>query len=226
MAEFLTTTAITYRIEEVLRTARKRIYLLTPFLQLSKNLLERLQDADIRGVETLIVYGKKELKDSEHDKIRTLSHVKLYYLEHLHAKCYLNEFMAIIGSMNIFEFSEKNNREMGILIRKNEEPAVFDAVVAEVTSILRATKGTDPNQSIKEAKATADDKGLCIRCSAAIRRDKERPLCSDCYKVWAEFSNFDYEENVCHFCGKPEPTSVARPLCEDCYWRWVSNQSL
>lgn len=226
MAQFLTTNGISSHIEDILRKARKRIYLLSPFLDLSQNLLERLQDADLRGVEILIVYGKGELKRSEHEKIGALSHVKLHFLENLHAKCFLNEFMAIIGSMNIYEFSEKNNREMGILIQKNEDPGVYEAVVEEVNSILRAAGAKEFGQFTEKPKAPRNNKGICIRCSTTIRRDKENPLCSDCYATWAAFGNPEYPENVCHFCGRPEATSVARPLCEGCFRGWISEHSL
>ncbi len=34
--------------------------------------------------------------------------------QNLHAKCYLNEKAAIITSMNLYDFSQVNNNEMGV----------------------------------------------------------------------------------------------------------------
>mgnify|MGYP007072815678 CR=1 FL=1 len=46
----------------------------------------------------------------------------------------------IITSMNMYEFSEKNNREMGILIEANSDKQIYDKAVVEAESILKASK--------------------------------------------------------------------------------------
>jgi phosphatidylserine/phosphatidylglycerophosphate/cardiolipin synthase-like enzyme len=39
----------------------------------------------------------------------------------LHAKCYISENEAIISSLNLYEYSQVNNDEMGILVKSNHE---------------------------------------------------------------------------------------------------------
>ena len=48
MAEFLTTKGISFHIEHIIRNAKNRLILISPYLQLSKNFFERLQGADRR----------------------------------------------------------------------------------------------------------------------------------------------------------------------------------
>ena len=45
-----------------------------------------------------------------------LTQIKTSFRRNLHAKCYLNENEALLTSMNLYEFSEKNNDEMGVLV--------------------------------------------------------------------------------------------------------------
>ncbi len=53
--------------------------------------------------------------------LQGLRFVILKYNQDLHAKCYLNDYKMIITSLNLYEFSMNNNKEMGVLIDLNEE---------------------------------------------------------------------------------------------------------
>ena len=65
-----------------------------------------------------------------------LSPEKLYYYHNLHAKCYFNDSEMVITSMNMYEFSEKNNREMGIYINKSNDNSTFLDAFQETKSII------------------------------------------------------------------------------------------
>jgi len=137
----------------------------------------------------------------------------------------------VITSMNMYEFSEKHNREMGVLLEAGE-PAYANAL-QEVDSIIAASEersvgpaATPSERSHQPAEAFPvrgssrshrRGSGVCIRCQVSIPRDPWRPLCGECYQVWSGFQNADYQELWCHFCGRPAETSVNRPLCWSCY---------
>lgn len=229
MAEFLTTNGTSYQIENVIIEAKTRLVLVSPYLQLSKTFYERLKDASNKKVSITIIYGKDDLKPNERNSLAELKGVELYFFENLHAKCYFNESKMVITSMNMYEFSEKNNREMGVLIEKNKDPEIYDKAIAETQSIIQSAeqialnksnrplyienkKQPEPNQPKNKSK-----RGYCIRCQTRIDFDTYRPLCADCYSTWVQFANPDYKENVCHRCGEFEETSMNRPLCYDCY---------
>ena len=53
--------------------------------------------------------------------MQQLNYVRISFCKNLHAKCYLNEESCIVSSLNLYEFSQVNNNEMGILISKDED---------------------------------------------------------------------------------------------------------
>lgn len=230
MATFLTTLDTSSQIEKVIQQSQRRLTLITPYLKLNRILLDRLREADQRGIELHLVYGKSELREEELAKLREFKRLKLYFLEHLHAKCYANERYVIISSMNLYEFSEKNNREMSVLLSAEDGDA-FTAARAEIESILNAARlqqpaggfgaavrafFSSPAPAATPAPRTRQS-GTCIRCGDGIRYQPRAPLCDDCYGSWAAWGNEDYPEKKCHRCAKPANVSKARPLCTDCF---------
>jgi phosphatidylserine/phosphatidylglycerophosphate/cardiolipin synthase-like enzyme len=220
MAEFLTTHGTAFQIENVIAGARKRLTLVSPFLKLSKTLAERLQDAARRGVRITIVFGKEELDREQELVLAALAGVRLYFLPNLHAKCYFNEDRMVITSMNMYEFSEKHNREMGVLLDA-ADPA-YASALQEVDSIIAASQARSVGPATTPSRRTSSrshrrNSGVCIRCEVSIPRDPWRPLCGACYEVWSAYQNADYQEQWCHFCGRREATSVNRPLGRSCY---------
>lgn len=139
MAIFLTTASVASSIEDIIRKASSHLVLVTPFLKLNRHLIERLQDAERRKVQMTIIYGKEELAQNQLKILTKLNNLELLYCENLHAKCYYNENIMVISSMNLYEFSEKNNREMGVLIHKEEDSALFSDALEETISIRNAS---------------------------------------------------------------------------------------
>jgi hypothetical protein len=140
MAKFLTTSGTSSSVEDIVRTANKTLTLVTPYLQINKILEDRLRDADREGVEITIIYGKDKLDYSQEQILDSLVNLELYYYEHLHAKCYYNEKMMVVTSMNLYSFSEKNNREMGILIDGATDKDLYKDVTKEVESIKQSAQ--------------------------------------------------------------------------------------
>lgn len=226
MAEFLTTSGTSHHIENIIIEAKFNLFLVSPYLQLSKTFYERLKDASGRKVQITIVYGKDELKPNERNSLAELGNVELYYFENLHAKCYFNEAKMVITSMNMYEFSEKNSREMGVLIEKEKDSELYLKALAEAKSIIKSAEpiplrkekrsfNTFPKSQSKPSMKTY--RGYCIRCESRIDYDPNRPLCGDCFTIWARYSNPEFQENVCHKCGEYEHTSMEKPQCYDCY---------
>jgi hypothetical protein len=226
MAEFLTTAAVILQVENIIKNATKKLVLISPFVQINKILLERLQQASEREVEIILIYGKGELKRTEKKQIESIENLTLYYYENLHAKCYFNEKEMVITSMNLYEFSEKNNREMGIYIRKENDEDIFKDTVDETHSIIKASKPVVKKESkIVEIKKTytkpISSNGLCIRCSDKIQYNINSPYCKECYSSWSYYMNNSFTEKYCHGCGTKEQTSMDKPLCHDCFIEYV-----
>ena len=207
MAQFLTTTATVAAIEHLMRSARRELLLISPYLQLSGRFVERLGEADRRGVRTTFVYGKTQLHERVTAQIAQFEHAALRYYEHLHAKCYVGERLLVLTSMNLYAASERN-REMGILLDVKRDKAAFAEARQEAYAI----------RDLAEEKAlVAIESGFCIRCREGIERNAEAPYCYRCWQTWAQFRNPYYTERACHGCGSDYETTMHRPLCKPCY---------
>jgi PLD-like domain len=137
MAKFLNTSATNYFLEELIKDAKDRLVLVSPFLKLNDRMKELLSDKNRLKIDVRIVYGKSELQPQEIDWLRGLTYIRTSFCKNLHAKCYLNEELCIITSLNLYEFSQVNNNEMGILIGRSEDAALYKDAYEEAQRIIR-----------------------------------------------------------------------------------------
>ena len=62
MAEFLTTTGISYRLEEIIKTANERLVIISPFIRINTRIKDLLEDRNRLKIDIRVVYGKNELR--------------------------------------------------------------------------------------------------------------------------------------------------------------------
>ena len=73
MAKFLNTSATNYFLEELIKDAKDRLVLVSPFLKLNDRMKELLSDKNRLKIDVRIVYGKSELQPQEIDWLRGLT---------------------------------------------------------------------------------------------------------------------------------------------------------
>lgn len=137
MPKFLNTSATNYYLEELIKNAKDRLILISPFLKINDRIRELLEDKNRMKIDVRIVYGKSELHPQEINWLKSLSFVRTSFCKNLHAKCYLNEEIAIITSLNLYDFSQVNNNEMGILLSRESDPDCFRDAYEEAQRIVR-----------------------------------------------------------------------------------------
>lgn len=137
MAKFLNTSATNYFLEELIKEAHDRLILISPFLKLNDRIKELLTDKNRLKIDVRIVYGKSELQPQEIEWLRGLTYIRTSFCKNLHAKCYMNEELCIVTSLNLYEFSQVNNNEMGILIRRSEDAQLYKDAYEEAQRIIR-----------------------------------------------------------------------------------------
>jgi phosphatidylserine/phosphatidylglycerophosphate/cardiolipin synthase-like enzyme len=237
MAEFLSTAGASNAIEQMVKNSKQRLYLISPYLQINPNLKSLLQQLDnkISTIDIRIVSRTDKINADDMNFLQKLKNVKVFALDNLHAKCYLNEETAILTSLNLYQFSQHNNIEMGIKINKSEEEKLYAAIYDEVDRILGESKiyqirvveketidqiKIEPQKAkeipIKKTQSPSNE-GFCIRCGTKMALNPDKPLCSKCYPIWAKFSDETYGEKFCHICGKESPQSYSKPICYNCY---------
>ncbi|CAH9018672.1 phospholipase D family protein [Candidatus Nitrosacidococcus sp. I8] len=234
MAKFLDTTGVSYHLQQLINKANEKLVLISPYLKINDRIKQSLEDKNRLKIDIRVVYGKNELQPEENNWLKSMTSIRSSFCKDLHAKCYLNENEAIITSMNLYEFSQVNNNEMGIYIEKNSDPELYKDIYEEaqrlirisdeiIVSVEKAEKTpTQEKQSSKNETKTADSKqnGFCIRTGTEIPFNLEKPLSYDAYKKWSEFSNPEYPEKFCHFSGDPSngETSVSKPILKK-HWK-------
>jgi len=145
MAIFLNTQAISNELMKLIKDAKEKIILISYSFKVNQQIQERLKTKSKIGTlsEIVIVFGKTELKQTELDWIKEIQDLKIYEKLNLHAKCYLNEDRAIICSMNLYDYSQQTNIEMGILITKKDDEQAYESLMEEINNIkINGTRKT------------------------------------------------------------------------------------
>jgi len=139
MAKFLNTSATNYFLEELIKDAKDRLILISPFLKLNDRIKELLADKNRLKIDVRIVYGKSELQPEEINWLKELTYIRTSFCKNLHAKCYLNEELCIVTSLNLYEFSQVNNNEMGVLISRATDPDLYRDAYEEAQRLIRVS---------------------------------------------------------------------------------------
>jgi hypothetical protein len=234
MAKFLNTTGVSYHLEQLIKNSNERLVLISPYLKLNERIKELLEEKDRLKKDIRLIYGKSDLLPEENNWLNTKNFIKTSFCKNLHAKCYLNEKEAILTSMNLYDFSQVNNNEMGIHILKSDDLDLYSEIYEETNRLILISiegKVFFEHASPKEGQAKVassqigksfgkgkiPSNGFCIRCKATIKLDPKHPLCKDCYTIWKQYENPNFEEKHCHTCGKANRSTLLKPTCYDCY---------
>ena len=233
MVKFLETTGVSAELTELIKTSEEKLFLISPYLQIADRLKHLIKERDSRNIDIRVIYRRDKLNAEEMSYLQELTSIKLLSCENLHAKCYLNENTAIITSMNLFQHSQQNNWEMGIKIEKETDQELYKKILDEVMLIIQNSQQTpfsikkiekeapvlskSVSTKMKKPQASDNGGGFCIRCGSNLKINMEKPLCINCYKSWAEYSNELYKENFCHVCGQKSDTTYEKPVCYPCY---------
>ena len=243
MAKFLSTEGISHYLIEIIKNTKVQLVLISPFLKFSRRIRDELEDQDKLKRDIRVVYGKSDLRPEESEWLAG-TEIRISFREHLHAKCYMNETHALITSMNLYEFSQQNNDEMGILVSAEGDRELYQKIKEDAARILRGSKTVKlgvtlvdcdddlptvkPDESARRESSSngrqtaLPDLGFCLRCGAEIPCAPERPYCDSHYRTWARYKNESFEEKHCHVCGTEHSTSMAKPLCLSCFRKYRS----
>jgi len=244
MAKFLTTASTTAAVENIVNNVQNNLVFISPYIKIPGNLYQNLRSADSKGINTTIIYGKKKDIDQEaRNQLDSLRHISVYFLENLHAKCYFNEESMVITSMNLYDFSEKNNREMGILVTRKDDSEIYNQAFDEYKRLMVLSQPMKPTQDytipnlmppqtslVKKIKIYSSDsvlsrplseifggkKGYCLRCKKRIEYDLNKPFCTECYPQIKQTTQ-SYKANYCFECGARTIATLSQPLCNPCY---------
>ena len=154
--QFLTTKAIGYYLEKMLEEASEKIIIVSPYIKMSLRVRDILREKLKAGVEITIIH-----REDFADKDFATATIQR---NNLHAKCFMTEKACIVGSMNLYDYSQVNNDEMAFLIENDGRPDIFGEIEKELVRLSRdytdkARNGKlEPEKNLQQAK----DVGLIV----------------------------------------------------------------
>ena len=216
MAKFLTTHSTASEIDNIIRNAQGWLVIISPYINVTPIFLERLRDAGGKEIKIMVVYGKTELKPGVLQDLSTIQNMSLYYCDNLHAKCYCNQDSAVITSMNLLGYSEKNNREMGILLQRDSDAENYKETRAEIQSIINASTPVPLVQS----RGAAPIQAYAPPTPQRPPLTQEKSVLSSLGGMLGGAINSLINEGHCIRCKKPIDLDTEHPLCRECYREW------
>lgn len=118
MARILDRKQLVYEIKELFFDAKEYVYLISPYIDLKENpyFIRGFEYANSKGVEINVVYSKGFRKRTGQEVLKRFENLQLSYIADLHMKVFFNDYRAIISSLNLYDYSIKNNLECGMIL--------------------------------------------------------------------------------------------------------------
>jgi len=222
MSEFITSGNIAFQIKKIITEARENIYIVVPALAMTRELYELLKDASERNINISFLYGNNELDPSEIATLAELKNFKLHCIPDINSRCYYNETVMLITSMNIYEFSDNNRFDMGVLIYRDSDRELYTKASNEISSMIEMAQKImkDFEEELARLRESGQKpyvyQGFCIRCAMPITFNIEQPYCRACSVKSEPCSESEAGEFYCHSCGRKAEVTGRSPLCTEC----------
>ena len=229
---------MTADLTELIKKSKEKLWLISPYIEINDQIRGHISSSDGRNVDIRVIFRKDaKIKPDDLSFLNNLRMKHLFECKNLHAKCYLNENTALLTSMNLYDYSQTHNREIGIRIDKGteEDKKLYDEIYQEMLSITEASepfqyevKKVETESSIVQKSPYVKDyskqaqkisnktSGFCIHCGTEIEFNEKKPFCLKCSHL-ANYSNPLSPEKYCHVCGKESKQSFGKPTCLPCY---------
>lgn len=122
MGKFLRVEEVNVELVNIFEQAKEQIIIISPFIKLHPRIKNSLKKhLENPKVKITVVFGKNEenksksFRKEEFEFFKKFPNIKIKYESGLHAKYYANETSGLLSSMNLYEYSQNNNIEFGIL---------------------------------------------------------------------------------------------------------------
>lgn len=138
--EIFGTTELSYNIEKFFQEETSFFVIVTPYLKLNLRLWAKMKESFNRADLVIFIYRENQLKKEEVSLLKQINSIKLFSSKNLHAKIFANDNKCIISSMNLYEYSQINNHEIGIMIEKYNNKDLYLKALQEIKLILDSEK--------------------------------------------------------------------------------------
>jgi hypothetical protein len=252
MAKFLNRFQSTDALKIIILEAERQLILISPYVKLNSDLRNSLSThLNKPELELIIVYGKNEedkrksISEEDYDFFKSFSTVSIRYHKRLHAKMYANDVQCLTTSMNLHNYSLRENIETGILTEfklLDIARGLLSLVAPKIFSDSLDTQATDFVEYIVE-KSTIEferkakkesswlglsstysegdisvDKartGYCIRTKEIIPLNPQRPYNKSSFDVWTKYGSNRHYEEK--YCHQCGKANKSSMAKPNCY---------
>lgn len=127
--ELVTAEGINFRLETMFKQAREWICIISPYIRMGMRLRELLEEKKAAGVTITVVHREYF---AEHQLPTAV-----FRRQNLHAKCFLTEQAALLGSMNLYDYSQTHNDELGLYFTREDCPDLYRQLDDEARRLCR-----------------------------------------------------------------------------------------
>jgi hypothetical protein len=238
MATFLTGNDLNAQLENLFEYADEYIILISPYIKLHDRYASALKaKKDNPNLKIIVVFGKNEddfsksMKQEDFNFFKDFPNIEIRYEKRLHAKYYANESSAILTSMNLYNFSQDNNIEAGVLTNRkgilgsitsqdtleNDAAGYFQRVIEQSDLLF-----------LKEPKFESTMLGLSRRyTNSVIETDKLSDFFNNKLKVDTSFKKDNFipkqatkQMGFCIRTGTQIPFNPKLPMCDTAFQSW------
>lgn len=126
MAKFLTGKELEDTFGNIIWDAKETLLMMSPFIK-PGDFFKRYFERHLNNpkLHIIIVFGKNQddltrsLSKEDFEYFKQFLNISIVYVPNLHAKYYANDTKALITSINLYDYSFRNNIEFGIFFERN-----------------------------------------------------------------------------------------------------------
>ncbi len=238
MAIFLTSNELNTQLENLFEFAEQYLILISPYIKLHQRYASVLKSKkDNYNLKIIVVFGKNEddlsksMRQVDFEFFKEFPNIEIRYEKRLHAKYYANETSAILTSMNLYNFSQDNNIEAGVLTDRKGilgQLTRRDSLESEAFYYFERVIEQSDLLFSKVPKYENTMLGLSKRYTVSeIKTDKLSNFFSNKMKIDSMHVNENFISNqqsnqngYCIRTGIKIPFNIEKPLSYDAFKKW------
>lgn len=236
---------------DLIDNADEYLYLISPYIKLHSRIKDRLKLKKSRPeLQIIVVFGKSEqgqtnrISDEDLAFFKEFRNLEIRYEKNLHAKYYASEDGALITSLNLYDFSQNNNIEVGVwmetpksLVGKitgwgtdaelDTEAFHFFKDVIENSELLYNNKASFDEGFLGLNKKYIESKVEVDTLDSFFNKSQDNGQSFTGYKSYEKKPVFEpsYKKQqsmgYCIRTGKEIPFNPERPYCAEAYRTWA-----
>jgi len=255
--KFLTGTELADDIYDTIFYTEKYLLIISPFIQLDEYFKNEVFKTHINNsnVHIILGFGKNEgdvnrsFKRTDIEFFTKFPNITIVYIPTLHAKYYGNEKKSIVTSMNLIDYSFKNNIEFGVVSERKilGNNKFFDSSQNKCFNIVEDEGFTIfvKRPIYKKKFLRKDYVGSEVELDIINSLERGESIDKINFSKFGneKYINFDLKESrnkrevsevnigkeknesvssgCCIRCGVGNSQEMDRPLCFDCYTVWL-----